>query len=203
MPAWTFARTSSPLPMAGIRAAVFALCALPAVLLIAGLLQGTLGANPVERLLNGTGSWGLRFLIATLAMTPLRWATGARWVVRLRRQIGLWAFFYAAAHFSVFAVFEHGLGLAAIVSDIVQRPFILVGASALLLLLPLALTSTQGWIRRLGRNWKRLHWLIYPAAILGVVHFFWLIKADRWTEPLIYAGILAVLLGWRVVKRLG
>lgn len=189
--------------MAGIRAAVFALCALPAVLLIAGLLQGTLGANPVERLLNGTGSWGLRFLIATLAMTPLRWATGAGWVVRLRRQIGLWAFFYAAAHFSVFAVFEHGLGLSAIVSDIVQRPFILVGASALLLLLPLALTSTQGWIRRLGRNWKRLHWLIYPAAILGVVHFFWLIKADRWTEPLIYAGILAVLLGWRVVKRLG
>jgi len=187
--------------MKGLRVGVFALCALPALLLSLGFFQGTLGANPVERLLNGTGAWGLRFLLVTLAVTPLRWATGLAWVVRLRRQIGLWAFFYATAHFSLFAVFEHGLSLTAIVSDIYQRPFILVGASALLLLLPLALTSTQGWIRRLGRNWKRLHWLIYPAAILGVVHFFWLIKADRWTEPLIYAAILAVLLGWRALRR--
>ncbi len=184
-----------------IRLALFAVCALPAALLISGLLRGDLGVNPVETLLNQSGLWALRFLVLTLAVTPLRWLTGAAWVIRLRRQIGLWAFFYAASHFTVYALFEHSLVLSTILSDIADRPFILVGMSALLLMLPLALTSTQGWIRRLGRNWKRLHWLVYPAAVLGLVHFFWIIRANRWTEPLIYAGLVGIFLVWRVWRR--
>ena len=184
-----------------IRLGLFLLCAAPAGMLVAGGGLGNLGVNPVETLLNHTGVWALRFLVLTLAITPLRWLTGAAWVVRLRRQVGLWAFFYAATHFTVYALFEHSLVLASILSDIVDRPFILVGMTALLLLLPLALTSTQGWIRRLGRHWKRLHWLVYPAAVLGVVHFFWIIRANRWTEPLIYAGLVAVFLAWRAWRR--
>jgi len=155
----------------------------------------------VETLLHSTGVWSLRLLLVTLAVTPLRWLTGAAWVVRLRRQIGLWAFAYAFAHFGVFIVFDHGLALVPILEDIARRPYILVGTSALLLMLPLAVTSTQGWMRRLGRQWKRLHWLIYPAAVLGLVHFFWLIKANRWAEPLTYAALLALLLGWRLWRR--
>ena len=184
-----------------IRLGLFLVCAMPAVMLVAGLFLGNLGVNPIETLLNQSGVWALRFLVLTLAVTPLRWLTGAVWVVRLRRQIGLWAFFYAAGHFTVYALFEQSLVLATILADIADRPFILVGMSALLLMLPLALTSTQGWIRRLGRNWKRLHWLVYPAAVLGLVHFFWIIRANRWTEPLIYAGLVAVFLAWRAWRR--
>ncbi len=184
------------------RVAVFVLGALPGLALIAALVQGNLGVNPVETLLDTTGIWAVRFLLLTLMLTPLRWLTGWSKPIQLRRQIGLWAFAYALAHFAVYAVFEHRLSIGAIVDDIIQRPFILMGATALLMLLALALTSTRGWIRRLGRQWKRLHQLIYPAAILVLVHFFMLIRADRWTEPLIYAAILALLLGLRLVWRL-
>ena len=187
------------LPM--LRVGVFILCAVPAALLTERLLTGGLGANPVESLLHGTGSWGLRLLLVTLAITPLRHITGANWLVRLRRQIGLWAFAYAVAHFLIFIVFEHRAVLISIVEDIIARPYILIGTSAFFLLLPLAITSTKGWIRRLGKRWKQLHWLIYPAAVLGVVHFFMLIRANRWTEPLIYAAVLALLLGFRVLRR--
>ena len=195
------ARPPAKGPMRLIRLALFALCALPAVLLAGGLWRGELGVNPVETLLNHSGLWALRFVVLTLALTPLRWLTGAAWVIRLRRQIGLWAFFYAAAHFTVYALFEHSLVVSTIVTDIADRPFILVGMAAFTLMLPLALTSTQGWIRRLGRNWKRLHWLVYPAAVLGLVHFFWIIRANRWTEPLLYAGLVAVFLAWRAWRR--
>ncbi|MBS3785321.1 MAG: sulfoxide reductase heme-binding subunit YedZ [Gammaproteobacteria bacterium] len=184
-----------------LRVGVFILCAVPAALLSERLLTGGLGANPVEALLHGTGSWGLRLLLVTLAITPLRHITGANWLVRLRRQIGLWAFAYAAAHFLIFIVFEHRAVLSSIVEDIIARPYILIGTSAFLLLMPLAITSTKGWIRRLGKRWQRLHWLIYPAAVLGVVHFFMLIRANRWTEPLIYAAVLVLLLGFRVLRR--
>ena len=184
-----------------LRGGVFILCAVPAALLTERLLTGGLGANPVESLLHGTGSWGLRLLLVTLAITPLRHITGANWLVRLRRQIGLWAFAYAVAHFLIFIVFEHRAVLSSIVEDIIARPYILIGTSAFFLLLPLAITSTKGWIRRLGKRWKQLHWLIYPAAVLGVVHFFMLIRANRWTEPLIYAAVLALLLGFRVLRR--
>ncbi len=183
--------------MRALRVGVFVVCAIPAILLIARLFSGRLGVNPVETLLLETGVWGLRFLLITLAITPIRQMTGAVWLVRLRRQLGLWAFFYAASHFSVYALFDHGLVLATMLDDIVKRPFVLVGMAALLMLLPLAVTSTKGWMRRLGRYWKRLHWLIYPAASLGLLHFFWIIRANRWTEPLLYAGILMFLLGWR------
>ena len=184
-----------------LRGGVFILCAVPAALLTERLLTGGLGANPVESLLHGTGSWGLRLLLVTLAITPLRHITGANWLVRLRRQIGLWAFAYAVAHFLIFIVFEHRAVLSSIVEDIIARPYILIGTSAFLLLMPLAITSTKGWIRRLGKRWQRLHWLIYPAAVLGVVHFFMLIRANRWTEPLIYAAVLVLLLGFRVLRR--
>jgi len=184
-----------------VRVGVFLLCALPAGLLLERLFTGGLGANPVEALLHGTGSWGLRLLLVTLAITPLRHLTGANWLVRLRRQIGLWAFAYVVAHFSVFIVFEHRAVLSSIIEDIIARPYILIGTSAFFLLLPLAITSTKGWIRRLGRRWQQLHWLIYPAAVLGVLHFFMLIRANRWTEPLIYAVILTLLLGFRGYRR--
>jgi Predicted membrane protein len=167
-----------------VRGLVFALGALPAAALVARLITANLGVNPVETLLHGTGIWALRFLLITLAITPLRWLTGLNGLVRLRRQIGLWAFFYAIIHFSIFAVFEHSLVIATMLNDVAERPYILVGTAALMLLIPLALTSTTGWIRRLGRNWKRLHWLVYPAGVLGLVHFFWLIKPtaglSRW-----------------------
>ncbi len=201
-PTWTFASFTNP-KLAALRGIIFGLSALPAFLLITQLMGGRLGVNPVESLLHGTGIWALRFLLITLAISPLRWLTGLNWLIRLRRQIGLWAFFYAVSHFSIFAIFEHSLVLATMLNDIADRPYILVGTAALTLLIPLALTSTTGWIRRLGRHWKRLHWLIYPAAVLALVHFFWLIKADRWLEPLIYAGVLLVLLAWRLGRRAG
>lgn len=190
-----------PRVLLAVRLGVFALCLLPAALLTQALFTGGLGVNPVETLLRDLGDWGLRLLLVTLAITPLRWLTGAAWLIRLRRMLGLFAFTYVVLHLSVFVVFEHSLRLAGILDDIANRPYILVGFSAFLLLLPLALTSTQGWMRRLGRRWKQLHWLVYPAAILGVAHFFLLIKANRWTEPLIYAGVLAALLGYRMVRR--
>lgn len=203
MGAATLARTPSPAGLRALRVGLFAVAGLPAMMLAVGLVQGELGVNPVETLLDTTGIWALRCLLATLAVTPIRWLTGAVWVVRLRRQVGLWAFFYASCHFAVFAVFDHGLALAPMIEDIAKRPFILVGMSGLLLMLPLALTSTRGWIRRLGKRWRQLHWLVYPAAVLGLVHFFWLIRANRWTEPLIYAALLAVFLGWRAWRRRG
>lgn len=199
-PTWTFAHFTKP-PLSAVRGLVFALGALPAAALVARLITANLGVNPVETLLHGTGIWALRFLLITLAITPLRWLTGLNGLIRLRRQIGLWAFFYAITHFSIFAVFEHSLVIATMLNDVAERPYILVGTAALMLLIPLALTSTTGWIRRLGRNWKRLHWLVYPAGVLGLVHFFWLIKADRWVEPLAYALILAGLLGVRLWRR--
>jgi len=198
---FNLSRSPSVNGLRGLHACVFALGALPAGIMVLALLRGELGVNPVETLIHGTGIWALRLLLLTLAITPIRWLSGAVWVIRLRRQVGLWAFFYAFSHFSIFIIFEHSLVLSTIALDIIERPYILLGTSAFVLLLPLALTSTQGWMRRLGRNWKRLHRLIYPAALLGLLHFFWLIKANRWVEPLIYAALLAVMLGWRLWRR--
>jgi len=190
-----------PRLLLALRIGVFGLCLVPAGLLLRDLVTGGLGVNPVETLLRELGDWGLRLLLVTLAITPLRWVTGAAWLIRLRRMLGLFAFAYVALHLSAFVVFEHSLRIGGILDDIANRPYILVGFSAFLLLVPLAVTSTQAWMRRLGRRWKQLHWLVYPAATLGVAHFFLLIKANRWTEPLIYAGVLAVLLGYRVLQR--
>ncbi len=188
----------SPRVLLGTRIAVFVAGLLPLAWIVYALFTGGLGANPVESMIRELGQWGLGILLLTPAITPLRQLTGAAWLIRLRRMIGLYAFFYVVLHFSAYAVFDNSLSLALIVEDIIERWYILVGVSALLLLIPLAVTSTQGWMRRLGKRWKQLHWLIYPAAILGVFHFFMIIRADAWTEPLIYAAILAVLLGWRL-----
>ncbi len=179
------------------------LCALPFVNLLMGALQWggmDLGANPAETLIRSTGDWTLRLLLATLAITPLRVSTGWSALARYRRMLGLFTFFYAGWHFLAFAWLDMGLDLAAIVKDIAKRPFILVGSAALLLMLPLALTSFNAAIRRLGgRRWQQLHRLVYAVALLGVLHFFWMRTAKNLLgEVAIYAAVLAVLLGWRV-----
>ena len=157
-----------------------------------------LGANPIEELLHRCGLWGLNFLLITLAVTPLRRILGWNWLIRFRRMFGLFAFFYLCLHFSIYFGLDHRFDFAAIGEDILKRPYITLGIAALTLLIPLALTSTKGMMRRLGRNWQKLHRLVYLAAILGTWHFYWQVKKDV-TEPLIYAVILAALLIWRLL----
>lgn len=183
-----------------IKLAVFVACLLPAAQLALatfGIAGFSLGANPVEALLHGAGAWGLRLLLVTLAVTPVRRLTGLNWLVRLRRMLGLFAFFYIACHFLIYAVLDQGLALDAIVEDIAERPYITIGMAALVMMIPLAVTSTNAMVRRLGRRWQTLHRLVYPIAILGVWHFWWQVKQDI-REPLIYALILAALLGFRI-----
>lgn len=181
-----------------IKLLVFVLSLAPAAGLAAGLFTGGLGANPVEAITHSTGEWALRFLLLTLAVTPLRRLTGYGSLVRLRRMLGLFAFFYAALHLSTYAALDQFFDAAAIVKDVVKRPYITAGFLAFVLMAPLAATSTAGMIRRLGgRRWQQLHRLVYPCAIAAVVHFLWLVKADL-TEPLLYAGVLTALLGYRV-----
>jgi sulfoxide reductase heme-binding subunit YedZ len=179
---------------------LFGFCLAPLALLLLeafGLLGLSLGANPVEELIHRLGKWGLNFLLITLSVTPLRRLTGAAWLLRFRRMLGLFAFVYVLLHFLAYSVVDQRLVWGAIVEDIAKRPYITVGFTALVLLLPLAATSTSGMMRRLGRNWKKLHRLVYPIAILGVWHFYWQVKLDT-LEPLIYSGILAALLGFRI-----
>jgi sulfoxide reductase heme-binding subunit YedZ len=159
-----------------------------------------LGANPIEAATHATGDWALRFLLASLAVTPVRRWLGWRDAIAYRRTLGLAAFAYAALHFAIWSVVDLGLDGAAIVEDIAERPFVTVGFAAFLLLAPLAATSTRAAMRRLGRNWVRLHRLVYVAAGLAVVHYLWLVKADL-REPLLYAGVLGVLLAARVPTR--
>jgi len=183
-----------------IKAVVFALCLLPFAVMVMSAFRIAgfdLGANPVESLIHETGLWGLRLLLVTLAVTPARRLTGWNWLVRLRRMLGLFAFFYVLCHFLSYAVIDQRLALGPIVEDIVERPFITIGVLALLLLLPLAVTSTNKMMRRLGKRWQSLHRLVYPIAILGVWHFWWQVKEDI-REPLIYATVLALLLGLRL-----
>nr|WP_255656553.1 protein-methionine-sulfoxide reductase heme-binding subunit MsrQ [Lysobacter lactosilyticus] len=158
-----------------------------------------LGADPVAEIEHFLGLWALRFLMIALAITPLRQLTGQSVLVRFRRMLGLYAFFYACLHFSAFLVLDLRGYWTQIFEEIVKRPYITVGFAAWLLLVPLAITSTKGWIKRLGRNWVRLHKLVYAVGVLAVLHFWWLVKSDI-REPALYAGILAVLLGWRLWK---
>ncbi|MCB1776142.1 MAG: protein-methionine-sulfoxide reductase heme-binding subunit MsrQ [Candidatus Competibacteraceae bacterium] len=179
---------------------VFIISLLPLISLFWLAWSDQLGANPVETLTHRTGDWSLRFLLLTLAVTPLRRLTGWNGLQRYRRMLGLFAFFYVGLHFSVYLVFDHFFDGSAILADIAKRPYITAGFAAFLLLIPLAVTSTNGMIKRLGRNWQRLHRLIYGIGILGVLHYLWLVKADI-REPLLYAGILAGLLGYRLWRR--
>jgi len=165
-----------------------------------GALADTLGPNPAEALLRGTGDWVLRFLCLTLLVTPLRTVTGWHALARLRRMLGLYAFFYGVVHFLCFAWLDMGFDVAAILKDIPKRPFVLVGTAALLLMLPLALTSFNAAIKALGaRRWQALHRAVYAVVLFGLLHFFWMRSAkNHFGEPLLYAAIVALLLGWRL-----
>ena len=186
-----------------LRAGVFLLCLAPlARLLVLGFTDG-LTANPIEFITRSTGTWTLVFLLVTLGVTPLRRALGWPWLLRLRRMLGLYAFFYACLHLTTYLWLDQFFDPAAIVRDIVKRPFITMGFAAFVLMLPLALTSTHAMVRRLGAvRWQRLHRLVYAVAVAGVVHYWWLVKRDI-TEPAIYALVLASLLLARVGYWLG
>ncbi len=163
--------------------------------------SGGLGADPVAEIEHRLGLWALRFLMLTLAIAPLRQLTHQPVFLRFRRMLGLYAFFYATLHLTAYLVLDLRGYWAQIFEEIAKRPYITVGFTAWLLLVPLALTSTQASIRRLGRNWGRLHKLVYAVGVLAVLHFWWLVKSDV-REPALYAAILATLLGWRVAKSL-
>lgn len=183
---------------------IWSLCLMPLAAMLLGLFEVrgfSLGANPVEELLHRCGKWGLKLLLVTLAVTPLRRWLGWPWLIAFRRLLGLFAFFYVLLHFLVYLLLDQRLALAAVLEDVIERPYITIGLAALLLLLPLAATSTRRAMRRLGRRWKPLHRLVYPAAILGVWHFYWQVKLDT-LEPTIYALILAVLLAARYRRRI-
>ncbi len=182
---------------------VWVLALLPVALLATrafGVAGGTLGADPAKVILLTCGKTALNLLLITLAVTPLRQLLRQPQLLRIRRLLGLFAFFYAALHFVVYVTLDLQFDFAQLGQDIVKRPYITIGFLALLMLLALAATSTQKSMRRLGRRWQRLHWLIYPAAALGVWHYYWQVKADV-REPLVYTAILAILLGWRIWKR--
>ena len=181
---------------------VFLACLVPFGLAIGDLFgfTGSLGANPVEELQDRFGQWGLRFVMIALTITPLRKITGNVWLLRFRRMLGLFAFFYVLMHFLNWLIIDQGVLWSAIVEDLVERPFITLGFTGLVLLTAMAITSTTGMRRRMGKRWDKLHYSVYVVGILGVWHYWWQVKSDV-TEPLIYAVILAVLLGFRLVTR--
>jgi sulfoxide reductase heme-binding subunit YedZ len=179
------------------RVGAWALGIIPLALAIKWTFQSRLGANPVEFLEHYTGDWTLRLLLATLAMTPLRKLTRMPEPVRVRRALGLWAYAFMCLHFSIYLVFDLGFSVAQLAEDLIKRTYITLGFAAWLMLLPLAITSTAAWQRRLKRRWLTLHRLIYPAAMLGAIHYLWLVKADT-RAPLIYLAILLALLALRL-----
>jgi sulfoxide reductase heme-binding subunit YedZ len=187
--------------MKTLKAMLFVVCLLPAVLLAWMAATGGLGANPIEALAKETGRWALRFLLLTLAITPLRRLLGIPELVRFRRMLGLFAFFYACLHLLNYVVLDLNFRWEQITDDVVDQPFMTLGLTTFLLLLPLAVTSTRGWQHRLARRWTMLHRLVYVAGITATVHFLWAVKADL-REPLVYAGLLALLLGYRLHYRL-
>jgi methionine sulfoxide reductase heme-binding subunit len=179
---------------------VFLACLLPLARLGWKAYMGLLGANPIEVITHSTGDWTLLFLLITLAVTPLRRLSGQPWLIRYRRMFGLFAFFYVTLHFLTYIWLDKFFNVQDMLADIAKRKFITVGFTGFVLLIPLALTSTSGWIRRLGgKRWQALHRLIYAAAICGVIHYLWLVKADI-RKPLQYGTVLAVLLGYRLVS---
>ena len=188
-----------------VKPVLFALALLPFAYLLWGALTNTLGANPAEALIRGTGDWVLRFLCITLAVTPLREWTGWNGLVRMRRMFGLFAYFYGVTHFLCYAWLDMNLDWADIVKDIPKRPFVLVGSLAMLLMTPLAATSFNKAIKAMGaKRWKTLHKSVYAIVLLGLLHFFWMRAAkNNFGEWSIYAVIVAVLLGWRLWRRFG
>lgn len=177
---------------------LFVAALIPAALLVRGMLTSNLGVNPAETIQLSTGRWALKFLIATLAITPLRRLTHWNILIQYRRMLGLFAFFYATLHLSTYVVLDQYFAFDAMVTDVIKRPFITMGMAAWLLMLPLALTSTKGWIRRLGKRWTKLHMLVYASAACAAIHFAWKVKVFT-GDPVIYGGIIAALLGFRIV----
>jgi len=180
------------------KAALFLLCLEPFGELLSRTIHNNLGANPVEFLQHATGDWILRFLVFTLSITPLRKLFKLPDLIRFRRMLGLFAFFYACLHFLTYLGPDQSFDLAAMWKDVAKRPFITVGFTGFVLLIPLAITSTAGWIRRLGgKRWQQLHRAIYITAVCGVIHYYWLVKSDV-RKPLFYAALVGVLLLWRL-----
>jgi len=182
-----------------IKVVLFLACLTPAVLLALKLRNPIeLGPNPVETLEHTTGDWAIWFLLITLSITPLRKLTNFPKLILFRRMLGLFAFFYVLSHFTIFLYYDNAFDWPALLKDLTKRPFIIAGFIAFVFLIPLAITSTAGWIRRLGgKNWQRLHRLVYVAALGGVIHYYWLVKSDV-REPLLYFGIWLVLMLFRL-----
>jgi sulfoxide reductase heme-binding subunit YedZ len=177
---------------------VFVLGLVPFMWLVSRVVVRDLTANPIEYMTHFTGDWGLRFLLITLGITPLRMLFKKPALTRFRRMLGLYAFFYACLHLSIWLLLDQQLDVGAMVEDVIKRKYITVGMAAYLAMVPLAITSTSGWVRRLGyRRWQKLHRLVYASATAAVIHYYWLVKSDV-REPLMYAAILAVLLAVRV-----
>ena len=186
-----------------VKPAVFVALLVPAALLVWDGFAGNLGANPIEEITHWTGRWGLTILLLTLALTPLRRVTGWSQFITLRRMVGLFAFFYVLLHFSTYIGLDQFFYFPGIIEDIAERPYITVGFTSFLLLVPLAVTSTNRMVKRLGgRRWVRLHQLVYVAAAGGVLHFLWLVKADM-RDPAIYGTVLVILLSFRLWKKKG
>jgi len=183
-----------------LKPAVFLLCMTPTIYLLIGAYTMDLGANPVEYLAHRTGDWALRFLLIVLAMTPLRRISGWRFPIHLRRMLGLFAFYYITVHLLIYAVLDLALDWSFLLEDILERPYITIGFTAWVLLIPLAITSTNKMMRRLGKRWKQLHKLVYLIGLLGVVHYWWLVKKDL-QEPIIYAGVFLLLMAMRWKKK--
>jgi sulfoxide reductase heme-binding subunit YedZ len=178
---------------AWLKPLVFIVSLVPLVSLLVSLLTNQLGANPIEALTDETGEWALRFIVLGLLLSPLRWWLKVTWPVQIRRMIGLFAFFYALVHLGIYLFLDQQLDLAAIVADLLERPYIAAGTVAFSILLPLAVTSNRKMVKRLGKRWQSLHRWVYIAACAAVVHYVWLAKGDR-VEPLVYLAIVMVLL---------
>ncbi len=182
-----------------LKLALFALCLVPLLQLLWKGAAGLLGANPIEVITRSTGLWTLTFILVTLSITPLRKITGQLWLIRLRRMLGLFAFFYGCLHFLTYIWLDQWFDVHSMMKDVYKRPFITAGFTAFVLMIPLAVTSTRKMIQRLGgHRWQWLHRLIYVSAIAGAVHFLWLVKKDI-SQPLLYAGVLGVLLVYRII----
>lgn len=183
---------------AQLKAFMFLACLYPLLRLVWFAYSDQLGANPIELITRSLGTWTLVFLLITLSITPLRRLSGWSWLIKLRRMAGLYAFFYALLHFITYIWLDQFFDLASIYKDVIKRPFITIGFAAFIMLIPLALTSTNAMMKKLGgKRWQMLHRLVYPIAIFAVLHYWWLVKKDI-TQPLIYAAILALLLAYRV-----
>ena len=180
-----------------VKPSVWFLCLAPFALLVYDGFTDNLTANPIEKITNTTGIWTLRFIVIGLAITPLRWLTGINQLINYRRLIGLFAFFYGLLHFTTFFFFDHQFDVAGMWQDVLKRPYITAGFVAFVLMIPLAITSTTGWIRRMGgKNWNLLHKAIYITALAAVLHYFWKVKLDA-TNPVYYGLVVAALLGFR------